>query len=140
MRDSLPNPRRLAVSVAIIVALTIVGAIVWGFSRQIMLARRMQAEERRLEEAVASEERRQEELLAQLEYVQSDAYVENWAREEAKMAKPGEVVFSIPGDGEGEDTSVGEQPPNSEETDHKPFWKKWWQSLFAPSQSAESSK
>lgn len=140
MRGSLPNPRRLAVSVAVIIALTIVGAIVWGFSRQIMLARQMQGEERRLEEAVASEERRQEELLAQLEYVQSDAYVENWAREKAKMAKPGEVVFFTPGNGEGEESSVGEQPLTSEGTNHNPFWKKWWQSFFAPSQSAESSK
>lgn len=139
MKGPKPNSRQLAVSVAVVLALIIVGGIVWGFGRQIMLARQMQEEEDRLEQAVAAEERRQEELLAQLEYVQSDAYVENWAREEAKMAKPGEVVFFTPGDSE-EETGADDQPPISEETVRKPFWKKWWQKLFAPSKSAESSK
>lgn len=42
-----------------------------------------------LEEATAEHEI----LLARLEYVNSDAYLERWARAEARMTLPGEVAF-----------------------------------------------
>jgi len=84
-----PNRSQLVVGVSIVFALAIVGGLVWRFGQQLVLARQMRAEEDRLEQAVATEEAHRQDLVAQLEYVQSDEYVEHWARKEVKMAKPG---------------------------------------------------
>ena len=93
----LPKPDRnqLAVGVAVIIALTIVGGLVWGFNQQVARARQMRVEEIRFEQAVAAKQIYHDDLVAQLEYVGSDGYVEQWAREDAKMTRPGEVVVVV---------------------------------------------
>lgn len=52
----------------------------------------MRQEEDRLMHAVAVESTRRADLEATRAYVQSDTYVENWARVEARMAQPGQVA------------------------------------------------
>lgn len=52
----------------------------------------MRQEEYRLTQRIAAESTRRAGLEATRAYVQSDAYVENWARMEARMARPGEVA------------------------------------------------
>lgn len=88
----LKSNQRLATIFAGIVVLIVVGVLVWGFSQQLTLARQMQQEEAQLEQEVKVEQDHYGELIAQLEYVQSDEYVEYWARTEARMAKLGEIV------------------------------------------------
>jgi cell division protein FtsB len=88
----LKSNQRLATIVAGSVVLAIAGAITWGFSQQLILARQMQQEETQLEQEVKVEQDHHDDLTAQLEYVQSDEYVEYWARTEARMAKVGEIV------------------------------------------------
>jgi cell division protein FtsB len=88
----LKSNQRLATIVAGVAILIIVGIIAWGFSQQLMLARQMQQEETQLEQEVKGEKDHYDDLNARLEYVQSDDYVEYWARTEARMAKLGEVV------------------------------------------------
>ncbi len=88
----LKSSQRLATIVAGVVILAIAGAITWGFSQQLILARQMQQEETQLEQEVKVEQDHHDGLTAQLEYVQSDEYVEYWARTEARMAKVGEIV------------------------------------------------
>jgi len=102
---------------------------VWGFGRQLVLARQMRAEEIRLEQAVAAEQSRHDELAAQLKYVKSDEYVERWARAEAKMAKPGEVVVVLTADADGE-SAVAPQPTPPPEPEARPFWVEWWGLVF----------
>jgi len=45
-----------------------------------------------LSQEVAAEQARQANLKLLQSYVASDAYVEHWARVEARMARPGEVA------------------------------------------------
>jgi cell division protein FtsB len=85
------NPR-LATIVACVVALVIIGGVIWGFAQQLALAKQIRAEEERLENEMAAEQARYEELTTKLEYVSSDEYVEYWARTEAHMTRLGETV------------------------------------------------
>ncbi len=104
----LKSNRRLATIVACAVALVITSGLVWGFSRQLVLARQVQEEETHLKQAVATEQAHHDYLTDQLDYVQSDEYVEHWARTEAHMARLGEVVVAIISDTE--EPSVDAQP------------------------------
>ena len=76
---------------AVIVLLVVVLAL--SFNTRLATIRRMHREEARLKQAVAMEETRQADLQWLGAYVASDDYVEHWARVEAKMIKPGEVVI-----------------------------------------------
>jgi cell division protein FtsB len=120
---SLPKPNRsqVAVGVAAVIAVAVVGGLAWGFGQQLVLARQMRQEERRLEQLVAAEQARHDELVAQSEYVGSDEYVEHWARAEAKMARPGEVAVVVLTDsGAGSDVDV--EPTPTPEPEARSFW------------------
>ena len=47
---------QFTISLGIVLAIVIAGALVWGFGQQLILARRMRAEETRLEQMVAADE------------------------------------------------------------------------------------
>jgi cell division protein FtsB len=127
----LPKPSRsqVAVGVGVAIAVAIVGGLAWGFGQQLVLARQMRNEESQLERIVAAEQDRHEELAAQLEYAQSDEYVEQWARAEAKMARPGEVVVIVLRDWKEEPTDDA-PPALTPEPEAKPFWVTWWELIF----------
>ncbi len=124
-----PNRSQFAFSVAAVIVIAVMGALVWGFGRQLALARRMRADEMRLEQAVAAEQSRHDELAAQLEYVKSDEYVEHWARAEAKMARQGEVVVVLASDADGE-SAVTSQPTPSPDQGARSSWIEWWGLVF----------
>jgi cell division protein FtsB len=127
-----PNRSQLAVGLAAVVALTIVGGLVWGFGQQLVRARQMRVEETRLEQIAVTEQARHDDLVAQLEYVRSDEYVERWAREDAKMSKTGEVVVVVP-TGSDEEPATDAQPTPTPDPDTQPFWIDLWESIFRPS-------
>jgi len=60
----------------------------------------------------------QEKLKAQLEYVQSDEFVEREAREKLGLGKPGEEVVIVPSP-----PNPKSQAPNSKTEAN---WHKWW--------------
>lgn len=68
-------------------------------------------------------------LQAQLDYVQSDAYVDEWSRVNAGMTKPGEtlvvpvIITPTPSP-----TPVPTPTPMPTSTP-VPFWQQWWQAL-----------
>ncbi|MEE9618447.1 MAG: hypothetical protein V3T90_15795 [Anaerolineae bacterium] len=126
-----PNRNQLAVGVAVVIALAIVGGIAWGFGQQLSLEQQMRAEEKRLEQAVADEEARHDDLVSQLEYVKSDEHVENWTRKEMKMARPGEVAV-VPLVSAGEEPAGDTQPTPTPVPESRPFWVEWRESLFGP--------
>lgn len=126
-----PNRSQLAISVAAVVTLAVVAALVWGFGQQLALARQMRAEEAQLEQALAAEQTRHDDLVAQLEYVKSDEYVEHWARAEVKMAKPGEVAVVLSVEAS-EEQATDAQPTPSAEPEERPFWVEWWELVFGP--------
>ena len=120
---SLPKPNRsqVAVGVVVAVAVAVVGGLAWGFGQQLVLARQMRIEEKRLEQFVAAEQARHDELVARSEYVRSDEYVEHWARAEAKMARPGEVAVVVLTDSSaGPDVNV--EPTPTPEPEVQSFW------------------
>ena len=122
---SLPKPSRnqIAVGVAVVIAVGVVGGLAWGFGRQLVLAQQMRTEERRLEQLVAAEQARHDELVARSEYVQSDEYVERWARVEAKMARAGEVAVVVLADPV-EEPATGTQPTPTPEPEPRSLWVK----------------
>jgi cell division protein FtsB len=63
-----------------------------AFNARLATIRQMRQDEIRLSQEVAAEQARQANLKLLQSYVASDAYVEHWARVEARMAKPGEVT------------------------------------------------
>jgi len=130
---ALPKPSRsqFVVSVAAVIALAVVVALVWGFGQQLVLARQIRTEEIWLEQEVETEQARNDDLVAQLEYVKSGEYVEHWARAEAKMVKPGEVV-AVPLSDTGGEPVVDPQPELSPEPEARPFWVEWWELAFGP--------
>ncbi|MBC8263069.1 MAG: hypothetical protein H8E47_02980 [Anaerolineales bacterium] len=87
--------KRSSVSVtqflALIVA-TIVLSLVVDFGRKVAPYRRLQLEEARLDQAIEYEKARQDYLLWLKGYVQTAAFVDDWARTEWKMVKPGETA------------------------------------------------
>jgi cell division protein FtsB len=125
------NRSRVATLVAAIVVVATAGIILWGFTQQLVLARQMRDEEKRLTQAVATERARHDELVAQLDYVQSDEYVEEWARTEARMSKSGEIVIVLVD--ETQETSTEETEPSpSPEPEQQPFWTEVWELVFGP--------
>lgn len=134
----LPKPNRghLAVAIALVIALTSVGGLAWGFTRQLALARQMRMEEARLMQAVATEQARNEALTAQAEYVESDECVEHFARCEARMARPGEVVV-VPLAEATPEPAVEAQPAPASEPD-KSFWTELWALVFGSSEEPAS--
>ena len=128
---SKPDRSQLAIGIAVVIALAIVGGLVWGFGQQEARARQMRTEEIRLERAVAARQVYHDDLVAELEYVRSDEYVEQWAREDAKMARSGEVVVVVPKGSSAEPAVDALSTPTPEP---QPFWVELWELVFAPSE------
>jgi cell division protein FtsB len=76
---------------ALVVALVALLAI--NFNSRLSVIQQMRQDEVRLKQSVSAEESRQASLNSLRAYVASDAYVEHWARVEARMIKPGEVAI-----------------------------------------------
>jgi len=76
--------------------------------------------------------REQSELIAELEFAQSDAFVEAWARSEGKMIREGEVlVVPVPSG-----IAIDLTPQNADVTTVQigepdpPSWSLWWSLFF----------
>lgn len=126
------NRFRIALGAGILLVVLIVAGLAWAFLQQVTLSEQFRGEVRRLEQTVATQGARQSYLTATLTYVHTDAYAEQWAREEAKMAKPGEVVVIPVGDRQDESPAVvSEAEPRvaAPETESRPFWVVWWEAL-----------
>jgi len=124
---------RLAVGVFAVFALAILGGIVWSFGQQFVLLQQMREEDRHLEQMVMAEQSHHDVLLAELEYVETEEYVERWAREEARMTKPGEVLVIpsfLDADDDAEPAEV--QSDDSSAAQSRSFWVVWWKKVFAP--------
>jgi len=121
---------RIALGAAILLTLLIVGGLGWAFVQQVSLAEELRAEVTELEHAVATQEAKQRYLTATLTYVHTDAYAEEWAREEARMAKPGEIVIiPLVESGAPQPEPTPEALPTANQPaqdDDRPFWLVWW--------------
>jgi len=73
---------------------------------------------------LADAQAEQERLKTQLEYVQSDEFVEREAREKLGLGKPGETVVIVPTPGRVQDSGFKIQD--------EPNWRKWWRLYGLP--------
>jgi len=123
------NRKQVAFSLVVLLAAIVVGVMGWEFYQQFALARQMGQEKARLEALVEQERARNEELKSRLEYARSDEAVEEWARVEARMVKPGEVLVIPPADVV-EPEPTEESAAVTEVEDDEPLWAELWALLF----------
>ncbi len=77
----------------LIAALILLMPLIVDINGRISVIRRMHQEKSRLQQELIKVQTEQETLQAQLEFVASDAYLEQWARVDARMTKPGEIAI-----------------------------------------------
>lgn len=111
----------------LIIALILIVPLTVDINRRISVLRRMHQEEARLTQELTEAQDEQSELQAQLEYVNSDAYVEEWARVEARMTLPGETAF-IPLTGR--EVETDQTPPAGAAADSNLSIPQQWRRLF----------
>ena len=122
------------------VALALGMLLAFQFARRITDSRPLHSEYRQTTAEVTALQVERDELREQLSFIQSDAYVEIWARGEAKMVREGEtLVFTVPetasaGATEPEANASAERSPGiggmPAARDASPNWHLWWQLFF----------
>jgi cell division protein FtsB len=93
--DQFPLGKVVAPRWAAVLVLVVMIVAALNFNARLTTLQQMRDEETRLKRAVSAEQARRSDLQSLRSYVASDAYVEHWARVEAKMIKPGEVVIVL---------------------------------------------
>jgi cell division protein FtsB len=136
MRKSTPkSPPKQVASMQIvfgsILAISLLLAI--NFSGRIAAGQRIQAELTVLQATIDTERMKATALQQEFEYVNSDAFVEEWARSpEGMMIKEGEIlVIPVPGQTQLRPTATPFVPTadSSTENDNQ-NWTLWWQMFF----------
>lgn len=104
-----------------------------NFSSRIASSQPLRAYYSSLETEIASLQREQQALIEERDFAQSEAYVEQWARSEGKMVRPGEVLV-IPRPVGPQAQPTAPPPPalaDLETTAPEPEpWELWWSLLF----------
>ncbi len=136
--DNQPNEQRnrnrklSSVQIMFAVILTVGLMLTLQFSTRIQADRELQRIHDQVVQEIDFLERQQEDLNQELSYVKSNAYVEQWARDEGKMVKEGEVLVlpqSIANTSEAVSTPIPladfeTKPPEPEN------WELWWALFF----------
>jgi hypothetical protein len=88
----------LAMAVAIMFAVGSAAGLSWAFTAQLAHSRELRVEELLLEQALADAKEQHEQLLELEQLVQTDAFVEDWARKSLVWVREGEttIVFVDP--------------------------------------------
>jgi cell division protein FtsB len=103
-----------------------------GLSQRITAGQPLQDAYVRVEAELDSLQQEQGALLATRDYVQSDAFVEQWARDEGKLIRPGEVlIVPVPSGAVTQPTPIPEPSVPIETTPPEPEpWMLWWGLFF----------
>jgi cell division protein FtsB len=122
----------------LILGIVVVGLVLaLNFSSRIADGQRLRTIHQQVTDEIALLRQEQGRLIAELAYVQSDAYVDAWARSGGKMVREGEVlvvpVAAAPGT-----LRAGEQSPDEavapfliEVALERPqVWRTWWSLFF----------
>lgn len=122
-----PEIRRISWLVWGILAVLLV-LLISAFAQALALNRTLRDKVAVLEPMLAEQELLNATLQAELEYVQSDTYVEAWAQERAGMTRPGEILVA-PLAATLTPTPTPLPTPLPSPTPVF-FWERWWQALF----------
>jgi cell division protein FtsB len=90
-----PGPKVPIAQFIAVIALSISIFLVIDFGRRAAANYRVQREAQRLSQEVEAVSQQQAQLLAWRSYVASDLYVEDVARKELRLARPGETVVIV---------------------------------------------
>ena len=123
--------KRSSVSVTQFVALivaTIALSLVVDLGHKVAVYRHLQREEARLEQEIKFEEGRREYLEGLKEQVQTDEFLDAWARREWGMMKPGEVPI-VP---MFQESPLAPQirPQQESRSSEESHWQEWWKLFF----------
>ena len=105
---------------------------VLAFGGKALESYRLRRHNQQLAQEIAALEQEMGELQARLTYVQSSEYVEQVAREQYKLVKPGEkLVIPISRRGAVVVTTPTPAPASSEPISEQPasYWAAWWELL-----------
>lgn len=130
MRHKLFRQRPLLSIPQIIILLIVIGILFIGLdlTRRAQAGRLVGAGEEALQQEISLEATRQIELQATLEYVQSDDYVEAYARDEGGYILPGEKRV-VPMPVEAPPGAAPEAAPTPDPAAAARPWQAWWQLL-----------
>jgi hypothetical protein len=114
-----------------IVVMTIAILLVVDFGRRATTGYYITQAEEQLKAEIAIEVTRQAQLQAHLDYVMSDEYVEEWAREKAHMIRPGDQpLILVAGETPLVLSSAVEPSPLASTPRPEPAWHQWWRLFF----------
>jgi len=103
--------RRGTLKVGVVVALTLLAVFAMRMASGGVALRRAGRDESRLATSVAAEQTEVGLIQEAVVTAESDAYVEEWARESRELAQPGDrVVVPVPEEATTQDSSPGESP------------------------------
>ncbi|MGD9100838.1 MAG: septum formation initiator family protein [Anaerolineae bacterium] len=114
----------------IIAGLILLMPLIVDINGRISVIRRMHQEETRLKQELADIQAEQEALQTQLDFVASDAYLEQWARVDARMTRPGEVTIIPAPTNASEQTALGLENNLFPATAPPPSIPEQWRRLF----------
>jgi cell division protein FtsB len=124
------RPFSVQVMFTAILAIALILAI--NFSSRIAATQPLQQTYDEVTDEIARLRQEQAELIIERDYVRGDAYVEQWARDEGKLVRPGEVlIVPVPSS---EDVAVTEDEAQFIEVETSPpppaAWMVWWELFF----------
>jgi cell division protein FtsB len=113
-----------------ILAISLLLAI--NFSGRIAAGRQIDAKRDALDHSISTLKAQATALKSELNFVNSDAFIDQWARKEGRMVKPNEVlIVPVPG------PSTPQPSPtpfvaiaNNTQQETTQNWKLWWQLFF----------
>ncbi|MFQ5856817.1 MAG: septum formation initiator family protein [Anaerolineae bacterium] len=113
------------------IGLILAGYFIVGFGKVALVGHQLRNTKAALQAEVAGLEEEVADLEVQKAFVQTDAYVEQAAREEYKMSRPGDKVI-VPMFHEEDETRAQEAPQPREPTSPTPSepWRAWWELFF----------
>lgn len=113
-----------------ILAIALILAI--NFSSRIAATQPLQQTYEEVSAEIERLRQEQADLIVERDYVRSDAYVEQWARDEGKMVRPGEVlIVPVPSSTDVEVAPDDSQIVEVETSAPAPeSWRVWWELFF----------
>jgi cell division protein FtsB len=123
-----------------IIMITIALAVVLEYGHRATVSAGLKRESQRLEREVATLEAEQRALAIQRDRVQTDEYVEEWARTEGVMVLQGETpVVPLPSNqiAPAEETTPAPAPEpggvsSEKSSETSTHWQEWWALFFGP--------
>jgi len=115
---------------ALVTTVVLFAVLVSDVSGRMSILRRMHQEKGRLSQELAQARDERDSLRVALRSVKSDAYLDEWARVEARLTQPGEVAIIPMAADQIQLPQFGEKPTSSEEQKSTPTPDQWRRLFF----------